>query len=172
MPTKTTLTLKLNPNNKIDSSKLNPSKSTPIVEIQVDKTSPKHNQTKAENPEIKPKKIPTPPAKKVMLNFQEIYNKLHNKFPNVINMANPVIFAIGIHKTLAKEVEISKQFIGKWLSWYVRKSKYYNNYQEGMKRYNLAGEQCGVVTEEEASYVSSKIVHNTKQKEKFQEKQQ
>lgn len=171
------LTLKLNPNSKIDLSKLNTLKSTKVVAIKVDKTSHKHNETKAESKEfkskeIKPKKTPTPPPEKVVLDFQEIYNKLHSKFPNVINMDNPVIFAIGIHKELAKEVEISRQSIGKLLSWYVRKSKYYNNYKEGMERYNLDGEQCGVVTEEEASYVSSKIVHSTKQKEKFQEKKQ
>ncbi len=112
---KTKLTLTLNPNNKIDLSKLNTLKSIQIDKIQANKTSHKHNDTKAESKdvkskEIKLKKIPTPPLEKVILNFQEIYNKLHSKFPKVINyLDNPVIFAIGIHKELAKELEISKQ---------------------------------------------------------------
>lgn len=87
-------------------------------------------------------------------------------------MDNPVIFVIGIHKELAKKVEISKQSIGKWLSWYVRKSKYYSNYKESMERYNLSRAQCGVVTEEEAIYASSKTTKWLKKKEDIQKEKQ
>ncbi len=95
-------------------------------------------------------------SKKVTLDFQEIYNKLHNKFPNIINMQNPVILAIGIHKELAKEVKLSNQSIGKWVSWYIRKSKYYINHKEGAARFNLNGEPCGTISEKEINLADAR----------------
>ncbi len=60
----------------------------------------------------------------------------------------------------------------KLLSWYVRKSKYHNNYQEEMKRYNLAGEECGVVTAKDANYTSFKTANWLKKKEDIQKERQ
>lgn len=148
MQTKTKLTLKINLNHKIDLPKLNTVKSTTLKDEVESK--------KIKSKEIKPNKTSAPQLEKVTLDFQEIYNKLHNKFPNIINMQNPVILAIGIHKELAKEVKISNQSIGKWISWYIRKSKYYINHKEGVARFNLNGEQCGTITEKEANLSTSR----------------
>lgn len=154
--------------------KLNTAKSTKVIEVKVEKSSHKHSKRKIGSKEVKSKeitlkKILTPSPEKVVPNFQEIYNNLHSKFPNVINIDNPVIFAIGVHREIAKELGISNRYIGKWLSWYTRKSNYYNNYKKGMERYNLAGEQCRTVTEKEASYASSKTDNLLKKKEEEQE---
>lgn len=83
---KSTLTLKLNPNNKTDLSKLNTEKST---EVTVEKLPTKHSKDKLENEVVKPqeiklKNIATHSPEKVVLDFQEIYNKLHRTFPKVI----------------------------------------------------------------------------------------
>lgn len=73
-------------------------------------------------------------------------------------MDNSLILSIGIHKEIAKELGISNyRCIGKWLSWYTRKSKYYNNHEEGLAKLDLKGIQRGIVTEQEARNVSSKI---------------
>lgn len=80
-------------------------------------------------------------------------------------MDNPLVLSIGIHKEIAKELGISNRYIGKWLSWYTRKSKYYNNHEEGLAKLDLKGIQRGIVTEQEARNVSSKIDRWLKKKE-------
>ena len=79
--------------------------------------------------------------------FQTIYDELHGKFPEVINMKKPVLLAVGIRKEMSKETGVSSVVLKKWIAWYCRKSKYYANHIEGAIRFNLDGTEAGIVTQ-------------------------
>lgn len=102
----TKLILKLNTNNKIDLPKLTTLESTKMAKVKTVNSSNKVNKDKINGHEVKPKTKNTPPPKKVTLNFQDIYNNLYNNFPDVINMDNPLILPIDIHKKIARELGI------------------------------------------------------------------
>jgi hypothetical protein len=70
--------------------------------------------------------------------FNAVYNELHSKFPEIINIDKPVLLAIGIRKEISKETGISSVIIKRWIAKYCRKSKYYALHKEGAVRYNCA----------------------------------
>ena len=76
------------------------------------------------------------------LDFNTIYNELHSKFPNIINLNKPVLLAVGIRKEMSNVTGISGVILKRWIGKYVQKSKYYNLHQEGAVRYNLNGLQA------------------------------
>jgi len=79
--------------------------------------------------------------------FNAIYNELHSKFPEIINLDKPVLLAVGIRKEMSQETGVSNMVLKRWIAWYFRKSKYYKLHDQGAIRYNLKGEEAGVVTE-------------------------
>ena len=95
------------------------------------------------------------PAKKsvkttaIDYDFKAIYNELHTKFPNTINMDKPVLLAIAIRGEMLKEVSAPNAVMYKWISWYFRKSNYYSLHKIGAMRYNLDGSESGGVTEKD-----------------------
>ena len=79
--------------------------------------------------------------------FQTIYDELHGKFPEVINMKKPVLLAVGIRKEMSKETGVSSVVLKRWIAWYCRKSNYYANHIQGAIRFHLDGGEAGIVTE-------------------------
>jgi len=81
------------------------------------------------------------------LDFNAIYSELHAKFPEIINLDKPVLLAVGIRKEMSQETGVSSMVLKRWIAWYCRKSKYYKLHDQGAIRYNLKGEEAGIVTE-------------------------
>lgn len=82
-------------------------------------------------------------------NFSSVYSELNAKFPEIIDMKNPVLLAISIRHQIIKEIGTTNTFLYKWIAWYFRKSNYYSIHKEGNKRYNLNGTEAGQVTQNE-----------------------
>jgi hypothetical protein len=102
-------------------------------------------KTKASaDPEIKPKASP-----KAEYDFNAIYDELHTKFPNIINMDKPVLLAIAVRGEMLKKVSVPNAVLYKWIAWYFRKSNYYALHEVGAMRYNLNGSEALAVTEKD-----------------------
>ena len=86
-----------------------------------------------------------PPYKK----FKEIHKWLRRKCPKVITYKPSKVFSIGIHKEIAKLLDISVTDAKLFCKYYCD-----INYQrlliEGIERFNLNNEVTGIVTEEQA----------------------
>ena len=80
-------------------------------------------------------------------NFNAIYDELHGKFPEIINIDKPVLLAVGIRKEMSKETGVSSVILKRWVAWYYRKSNYYTQHKQGATRFNLDGSEAGIVTE-------------------------
>jgi hypothetical protein len=80
-------------------------------------------------------------------NFNAIYNQLHGKFPEIININKSVLLAVSIRKQMSKETGLSSVILKRWIAWYCRKSNYYAHHIEGFVRYNLDGTEAGIVTQ-------------------------
>lgn len=81
--------------------------------------------------------------------FNVVYDQLHTKFPEIINMDKPVLLAIAIRSRILKEASIPNAILNKWIGWYFRKSNYYSMHEIGAMRYNLDGSEAGSVTEKD-----------------------
>jgi hypothetical protein len=79
--------------------------------------------------------------------FNAIYDVLHGKFPEIINMNKPVLLAVGIRKEMSKETGVSSVVLKRWIAWYCRKSNYYANHIQGAIRFHLDSSEAGIVTE-------------------------
>ena len=89
---------------------------------------------------------PSPPIEPKP-DFNAIYDILHGKFPEIINMKKPVLLAVGIRKEMSKETGVSSVVLKRWIAWYCRKSNYYANHIQGAIRFHLDGNEAGIVTE-------------------------
>ena len=89
------------------------------------------------------------PTAESSANFNNIYKELHAKFPEIINLDNPVLLAVGIRKQMSKETGIPGTILRRWIAKYFRKSNYYARHVEGSIRYNLDGTESGIVTEKQ-----------------------
>lgn len=87
--------------------------------------------------------LPTPELK---LDFNAIYDILHSKFPEIINIDQPLLLAIGIRKEMSKETGVPSIILKKWIAWYCRKSNYYAKHKQGATRFNLDGSEADIVT--------------------------
>lgn len=118
---------------------------------------------------------------KAEYDFNAIYDELHAKFPNIINMGKPVLLAIAIRGEMLKEVNAPNAVLHKWIGWYFRKSNYYSMHELGAIRYNLDGSEAGAVTKKDQAKrdkqmnkikavnpkdKSSKLIEGEKQKNK------
>ena len=74
-----------------------------------------------------------------------MYNKLHSKFPEIINIDKPVLLAVGIRKEMSKKTGVSSVILKRWIAWYYRKSNYYASHKQGATRFNLDGSEAGIV---------------------------
>ena len=90
--------------------------------------------------------LPSPPIEPKP-DFNAIYDVLHCKFPEIINMNKPVLLAVGIRKEMSKETGVSSVVLKRWIAWYCRKSNYYANHTQGAIRFHLDGSEAGIVTE-------------------------
>ena len=90
--------------------------------------------------------LPSPPIEPKP-DFNAIYDVLHCKFPEIINMNKPVLLAVGIRKEMSKETGVSSVVLKRWIAWYCRKSNYYANHIQGAIRFHLDGSEAGIVTE-------------------------
>ena len=98
-------------------------------------------------------------------NFDSIYNELHSKFPDIINLTKPALLAVRIRKEISK-TGISGVILRKWIGKYFRKSKYYDLHQEGAVRYSLNGEEAGIVTEKHCEKMAKSFEKKAKEKPK------
>ena len=48
--------------------------------------------------------------------FNTIYNELHSKFPEIINLDKPVLLAVGIRKEMSKETGVSNVILKRWIA--------------------------------------------------------
>jgi hypothetical protein len=91
--------------------------------------------------------VPPSPPIEPKPDFNAIYDVLHGKFPEIINMNKPVLLAVGIRKEMSKETGVSSVVLKRWIAWYCRKSNYYANHIQGAIRFHLDGSEAGIVTE-------------------------
>jgi hypothetical protein len=91
--------------------------------------------------------VPPSPPIEPKPDFNAIYDVLHGKFPEIINMKKPVLLAVGIRKEMSKEMGVSSVVLKRWIAWYCRKSNYYANHIQGAIRFHLDGNEAGIVTE-------------------------
>ena len=91
--------------------------------------------------------LPPSPSLKPKPDFNAVYDILHGKFPEIINMNKPVLLAVGIRKEMSKETGVSSVVLKRWIAWYCRKSNYYANHIQGAIRFHLDGSEAGIVTE-------------------------
>jgi len=100
------------------------------------------------------------------LDFNAIYDELHAKFPEIINLDKPVLLAVGIRKEMSQETGVSNMVLKRWIAWYFRKSKYYKLHDQGAIRYNLKGEEAGIVTEKHCEKMAKHLEKMKKPKTK------
>ena len=91
--------------------------------------------------------VPPSPPIEPKPDFNAIYDVLHGKFPEIINMNKPVLLAVGIRKEMSKETGVSSVVLKRWIAWYCRKSNYYASHIQGAIRFHLDGTEAGIVTE-------------------------
>ena len=91
--------------------------------------------------------VPPSPPIEPKPDFNAIYDVLHGKFPEIVNMNKPVLLAVGIRKEMSKETGVSSVVLKRWIAWYCRKSNYYANHIQGAIRCHLDGSEAGIVTE-------------------------
>ena len=101
--------------------------------------------------------------------FNAIYYQLHAKFPEIINFDKPVLLAVGIRKEMSQETGVSNMVLKRWIAWYFRKSKYYKLHDQGAIRYNLKGEEAGIVTEKHCEKMAKSLEKMKKPKTKPKE---
>ena len=89
--------------------------------------------------------------------FNTIYNELHSKFPEIINLDKPVLLAVGIRKEMSKETGVSNIILKRWIAWYCRKSNYYAKHIQGVIRFHLDGSEAGIVTEKHQKKMERKL---------------
>ena len=92
-------------------------------------------------------KAPVSPTLEPKAYFNAVYDILHDKFPEIININKPVLLAVGIRKEMSKETGVSNVILKRWIAWYCRKSNYYAQHKQGATRFNLCGSAAGIVTE-------------------------
>ena len=92
-------------------------------------------------------KAPVSPTLEPQADFNAVYDILHDKFPEIININKPVLLAVGIRKEMSKETGVSNVILKRWIAWYCRKSNYYAQHKQGTTRFNLCGSAAGIVTE-------------------------
>ena len=92
-------------------------------------------------------KAPVSPTLEPKADFNAVYDILHDKFPEIININKPVLLAVGIRKEMSKETGVSNVILKRWIAWYCRKSNYYAQHKQGATRFNLCGSAAAIVTE-------------------------
>ena len=109
--------------------------------------------------------VPPSPPIEPKPDFNAIYNVLHGKFPEIINMKKPVLLAVGIRKEMSKETGVSSVVLKRWIAWYCRKSNYYANHILGAIRFHLEGSEAGIVTQSHQEKMEKRLektkVHKT-----------
>lgn len=106
------------------------------------------------------------PKPKGIVDFKAIYDELHSKFPEVINLDKPVLLALGIKQEISKATGISVTILRRWLAQYFRKSKYYTMHKEWAIRYTLHGSESGVVTADQCEGAQKYLEKSRKPKAK------
>ncbi|BCE02067.1 ProQ/FINO family protein [Marinicellulosiphila megalodicopiae] len=82
---------------------------------------------------------------------------LLDAYPQVFDLENTRPLKVGIHADLAVDEKLSKTKIRKALSSYVRQYTYYQCITEGAQRIDLAQNEAGLVTAEEAKHAQESI---------------
>ena len=101
-----------------------------------------NNKTKIENKKsniISPKR------------YEEVYNKISSKYPKLFNKQEVKLLKTGIRKEIIADgnLKITKSQLAKFLKVYCTSSKYKELHVENAKRYDLEGNEAGVVTKEQ-----------------------
>jgi hypothetical protein len=105
--------------------------------------------------------LPSPESKH---DFNAIYDILHGKFPEIINLSKPVLLAVGIRKEMSKETDVSNVILKRWIAWYCSKSNYYAQHKQGATRFNLDGSKAGIVTEKHQEKMDKRLEKTTNRK--------
>ena len=61
-------------------------------------------------------KAPVSPTLEPKADFNAVYDILHGKFPEIINMNKPVLLAVGIRKEMSKETGVSSVVLKRWIA--------------------------------------------------------
>ena len=102
-------------------------------------------------------KAPVSPTLEPKADFNAVYDILHGKFPEIINMNKPVLLAVGIRKEMSKETGVSSVVLKRWIAWYYRKSNYYANHIQGAIRFHLDGNEAGIVTQDHQEKMEKRL---------------
>ena len=102
-------------------------------------------------------KAPVSPTLEPKADFNAVYDILHGKFPEIINMNKPVLLAVGIRKEMSKETGVSSVVLKRWIAWYCRKSNYYANHIQGAIRFHLDSSEAGIVTEKHQKKMEKRL---------------
>ena len=82
--------------------------------------------------------------------YNKVLNELSKNYPKLFIKNQPILLKVGIHKDIFKDykLSVSKVEIRKFLYRYVRSYQYQTLHIENGNRYNLLGEESGIVTKE------------------------
>ena len=60
--------------------------------------------------------LPPLPSLEPKPDFNAVYDILHGKFPEIININKPVLLAVGIRKEMSKETGVSSVVLKRWIA--------------------------------------------------------
>ena len=99
-------------------------------------------------------KIATAKRKQII---EKLKSNIMIKYPTVFSPTEPKPLAVGIHRTIATEFNVSlviaKKFLAKWTS----SKTYLYHLQKGGKRFDLAGNEVGEVSENEKNFATEEL---------------
>lgn len=82
--------------------------------------------------------------------YNKVFNELSKHYPKLFIQDKPLPLKVGIHRDIFREykLSVSKREVRKFLHRYINSKKYQERHIENAVRYNLLGEESGVVTKE------------------------
>ena len=121
------------------------------------------------NKETNDKKTVT--AKQGKKNYFALYNKVFNElskhYPKLFIKDKPLLLKVEIHRDIFKDykLSVSKREVRKFLHRYVNSKTYQALHIENAARYDLLGEESGVVTKENLDLMAKRKEESQKEQE-------
>jgi sRNA-binding protein len=97
--------------------------------------------------------------------YNKVFDVLSHKYPKFFIEDKVFIFKKGIHRDIFNDgrSNLSRTVIRKFLTLYSRQSKYRQIHIENTVRYDLKGNEAGVVTKEDVEFISQNTAIKKKQ---------
>ena len=81
----------------------------------------------------------------------EILKQLQELYPQLFSIDEPKLLKVGVYKDIRSEakIQVSAQELSRFLHYFCTRPAYNTKQELGAKRYNLLGEEAGVVTQKD-----------------------